>query len=328
MLEEKYFLKNEQYIFEKFEFKSSLIFEDVIVDYGTMGTPKFDDEGNIVNALLFCHGFFKDYANIHDFNQIFGRDKLFNQDDYFIISITSLGIANSFSPSTSELNNDFPNYMIEDLVNFQRQFLNERFPEIKKIKGIFGYSFGGYIALGWSIYYPEDMEFVIHFASSFKGSAYKYIFSKFANRIIEASSYFQQEVYNPSMAKGLILLSQLHYLMSFSSDYVYSLSNEEIDFSLESFADESLFLDIHNIKFINDFMMTFDLSDQLDKIKCRLLVIGVENNAYSVPKYDSIPIYEAVAGSEFLLLDASNKNNEADSLYKIEDEIRNFVESI
>lgn len=58
------------------------------------------------------------------------------------------------------------------------------------------------------------------------------------------------------------------------------------------------------------------------------MVIGVENNAYSVPKYDSIPIYEAVAGSEFLLLDASNKNNEADSLYKIEDEIRNFVESI
>lgn len=59
MLEEKYFLKNEQYIFEKFEFKSGLIFEDVIVDYGTMGTPKFDDEGNIVNALLFAMVFSK-----------------------------------------------------------------------------------------------------------------------------------------------------------------------------------------------------------------------------------------------------------------------------
>ena len=82
------------------------------------------------------------------------------------------------------------------------------------------------------------------------------------------------------------------------------------------------------IKFANDFVMTFDLSNQLDKIKCRLLVIGVENNAYSIPKYDSIPIYETVDGSEFILLDALNKHNEADSLYKIEDEIRKFVESV
>lgn len=328
MLEEKYFLKNEKHIFEKFEFKSGLIFEDVIVDYGTMGTPKFDDEGNMVNAILFCHGFFSDYTNIHEFEQIFGKNQLFNQEDYFIISITSLGIANSFSPSVTELNQEFPNYEIEDLVNFQRQFLKEKFPEINKIKGIFGYSFGGYIALGWSIYYPDDMDFVIHFASSYNGDGFKYIFSKFANRIVESSSFFQQNVYTPSMAKGLILLSQLHYLMSFSSDYVYSLSTEELNFSLESFADESLFLDIYNIKFANDFILTFDLSNQLDKIKCRLLVIGVENNAYSIPKYDSIPIYETVGGSEFILLDALNKHNEADSLYKIEDEIRKFVESV
>ena len=326
MLEEKYFLKNEKYYLEKFEFKNGSIFEDVVVDYGTMGTPKFDEDDNITNAILFCHGVFSDYSNIHDFNQIFGRDKLFNQEDYFIISITSLGFANSFSPSVSELNKDFPNYEMEDLVNFQRQFLKEKFPQIKKIKGIFGYSFGGYIALGWSIYYPEDMGFVIHFASSYKGVGFKYIFSKFANRIIESSTFFHQNTYGSSMAKGLILLSQLHYLMSFSSDYVYSLSTQEIDFSLETFADESLFLDMYNIKFVNDFMTTFDLSDQLDEIKCRLLVIGVKNNDYSIPKYDSIPIHESVEMSEFLLLDASNKNNESDSLYKIEDEIKKFVE--
>ncbi len=326
MDKEKYFLKNEQYFIEKFEFNDGTIVEDAVVDYGSMGTPKYDENGNMINAILFCHGFFDDYSSIHDFNQIFGRDKLFNQEDYFIISITSLGFSNSFSPSVSELKNDFPSYEMEDLVNFQRQFLKEKFPEIKKIKGIFGYSFGGSIALGWAIHYPEDMEFVIHFASSHINSGFKYVFSKLSTNILETSIQNQEDVYHKSMSQALILLSQLHYLLSFPINYIYSLSPQEIDVSLENFRDEGLFRDIFDMKKANEFILSLDLTSQLNKIKCRLLVIGVKNNNLSVPEYDSIPIHEAVEGSEFILLDASNKSNEADSLYKIEDKIREFVE--
>ena len=324
---ERYFLKNEQYYIREFEFTDGTIVEDAVVDYGSMGTPKYDENGNMINAILFCHSFFDDYSSIHDFDQIFGRDKLFNQKDYFIISITSLGFSHSFSPSVSGLKNDFPHYEMEDLVNFQRQFLNERFPEIKKIKGIFGYSFGGTIALGWAIHYPDDMEFVIHFASSHINSGFKYVFSKLSTNILETSiQQNQHDVYHKSMSQGLILLSQLHYLLSFPINYIYSLSPEEIDVSLENFREESLFRDIFDMKRANEFMLSLDLSSQLDQIKCRLLVIGVENNNLSVPIYDSIPIHEAVDGSEYILLDASDGYKEANSLYKIENEIREFVE--
>ena len=325
---ERYFLKNEQYFFEKFEFKNGAVIENAVVDYGSMGTPKYDENGNLINAILFCHGFFDDYSSIHDFDQIFGRNKLFNQEDYFIISITSLGFSKSCSPSVSELKSKFPSYEMEDLVNFQRQFIKEKFPEIKKIKGIFGYSLGGSIALGWAIYYPDDMEFVIHFASTYINSGVKYCFLKFSNKLLDNAIQNQSEIYHKSMSEGLISLSQLFYIMSFSKDYVYSLTNEEIDFSFDAFLDEGLFLDIYDLKIATDFLLSFDLSSQLDKIKCKLLVIGIENNNYSVPKYDSIPIYEAVEGSEYILLDASNKSNEAESIYKIENDIRKFVENI
>jgi homoserine O-acetyltransferase len=268
------------------------------------------------------------YSTISDFGELVSEDKSFNDDDYFFISITSLGFPGSCSPSTSGLNHDFPNYEIEDLVNFQRQLLKEKFPNVKKLQGIVGYSFGGFIALGWSIFYPDDMDFVIHFNSSFKAQGNKYIFAKLANQIIEDSGQYFSDIYNESISNVLILVSQLHYILSFSNDYINSLSIEEINFSIENFADEILFFDIHDIKVCNDFLLSFNLENLLDRIKCKLLVIGVGNNNYYIPEYDSIPLHELVEGSEYLFLDTEYNPNELEYLYKIEKDIKNFVDSV
>ena len=53
MYNERYFLKHEQHFFDQFEFENGFIMENVKVDYGVFGTPKYDDEGNIINAILF-----------------------------------------------------------------------------------------------------------------------------------------------------------------------------------------------------------------------------------------------------------------------------------
>ena len=328
MNKEKYFLKNEQHFFEEFKFKNGFVIKNAKVDYGFVGTPKYDDEGNIVNAVLFCHNFMGNYSTISDFGELVSEDKSFNDDDYFFISITSLGFPGSCSPSTSGLNHDFPNYEIEDLVNFQRQLLKEKFPNGKKLQGIVGYSFGGFIALGWSIFYPDDIDFVIHFNSSFKAQGNKYIFAKLANQIIEDSGQYFSDIYNESISNVLILVSQLHYILSFSNDYINSLSIEEINFSIENFVDDILFLDIHDIKVCNDFLLSFNLENLLDRIKCKLLVIGVGNNNYYIPEYDSIPLHELVEGSEYLFLDTEYNPNELEYLYKIEKDIKNFVDSV
>ena len=55
MFEEKHFLKNNQHFLKEFQFKNGFVIENAKVDYGVVGTPKYDDEGNIINAILFCH---------------------------------------------------------------------------------------------------------------------------------------------------------------------------------------------------------------------------------------------------------------------------------
>ena len=242
MFEEQHFLKNNQHFLKEFQFKNGFVIENAKVDYGVVGTPKYDDEGNIINAILFCHHFDGNYSTISNINHT-NEEIIIFKEEYFFISITSLGMPESCSPSTSGLNNNFPDYEIEDLVNFQRQFLNEKFPNIKKLKSIIGYSLGGFIALGWSIFFPDEMDSIVQLDSSFKSQGYKYVYANLANRIIDQSSEYLDDMYNESISKMLILISQIRYLMSFPRDYLNTISNEEIDLSIGNFAEDILFLD-------------------------------------------------------------------------------------
>ena len=328
MYEEKYFLKNEQHFFDQFEFENGFTIENAKVDFAVSGTPKYDDEGNIINAILFCHNFEGNYSTISDFRSWTDKNKVFDKDEYYFISITSLGCPESCSPSTSGLNHNFPNYEIKDLVNFQRRLIREKFPNIKKLNGIIGYSLGGFIALGWSIYYPDEMDFIILLNSSFKSQGYRYVFANLANRIIEQSSQYALDMYDESISRLLILISQLHYIMSFSIDYLNNLPIMDIDLSIENFAEDILFIDIYDIKFCNDFILSYNLEDDLDKIKCKVFIIAADYTNYYVSKYDSIPLHEAVEGSKYVLLDMGDDLNIIKHLYKVENDIKEFIDSI
>ena len=328
MGDEKNFLKNEQHILDEFSFKNGSVIENAKVDYAYVGTPKYDEEGNIINAILFCHRFNGDYSSISDFHQLFGEGKVSSKENYFIISITSLGFPESCSPSNTGLKYDFPNYCVEDLVNFKRRLLEEKFPEIKKLHGIIGHTIGGYEALAWAMFYPDEMDFAIIINSSFRNSGHKYIYSKLVKNLIDSSQQYYSDTYANVMSEVLIIISKLHFFISFSKDYLDDMSPDKIDVMESYFEDRGLFYDIWDIKLRNDFLIEYDLEDYLDRIKCNLLIIGVDNNGFYDPKFDSIPIHEAVENSEFILLDIGNKPEETEYLYKIEDDIKKFLEKI
>lgn len=326
MNNEKYFLKNSHYMFNTFEFKNGDVLENVVVDYGVMGTPKYDDEGYITNAVIFCHGFRGNYASIHDFNKLTESGHSLSREDYFFISITSLGFPNSCSPSSTNLKYKFPKYSIEDAVNFKRNFIFDKF-KIKKIKGIFGYSFGGYEALAWSILYPDDMEFIIHFISGFKTSGFKYISIKFANSLIESNQDYYSDVYEESLSTMLILLSKLQHL--FYSHYsLEELDKDEINFLIESMADEWLFYDVYDIKYRSDMILDLDLGDDLHKIKTNLLIISINNTKYYNPKFDAIPLHNEVADSKLILYDNDYNDDVSEFIQDIDSDIQKFMDSI
>jgi len=54
--EDEYFdQKRETYVMDSFEFTGGEILENVMVEFMTFGTPKYD--GNVItNAIVYCHG--------------------------------------------------------------------------------------------------------------------------------------------------------------------------------------------------------------------------------------------------------------------------------
>ena len=106
------------------------------------------------------------------------------------------------------------------------------------------------------------------------------------------------------------------------------MSVNEIDLMMDNFADTALFYDIYDIKVLNDFLFTYNLQDELDKIKCKVLLIGINNTSYYSLDYDFYPLDDFIEHSKLLLLNVEGEKRETEYIYQIEDDIKEFIDSI
>ena len=285
---------------ESFEFESGRVLENVKVEYGTSGVPKYDDEGNITNAVVYfptLKGENSILARYHDF--IYDSDK----DNYFFIKITALGTPNSCSPSSTGLNQDFPSYTIKDRVNFSRQFLAEKF-NITNVLGIIGEGIGGFEVYTWACEYPDEMEFIIILNSTYKASSCPYVVLRIAEAIIDSCDDFYSNEYSVSLSKILVALSRLRFLGFLSNNVFESLSNDELDVLMEDFVDEGLFMDIYDFKSRNDCLLEYDISDKLHNIKAKTLIMALGDTLFFNSKKDIQILEDIIKDSKIIAFKA------------------------
>ena len=77
---------------DSFEFENGEILKDAVVEYMAVGTPKYDGEGNIVNAIVYCHGSLGNFSSIKKIFPISNKGDVFDLDKYFFIYILYFGI--------------------------------------------------------------------------------------------------------------------------------------------------------------------------------------------------------------------------------------------
>ncbi len=296
----------EKYIIEEFKFDYGRVLDNVQVQYVTRGTPKYDDEGNIINAFIFCHRFNGDCTSFDELNHLIGIDSALSDYDLFYISITSLGFPESCSPSTTNLKYDFPQYSIKDCVNFKRKFLSEKF-NITKVLGILGVGFGGYEAYTWACEYPDEMAFVIIGYSSFKTNGYRYIISKVIDAIIASSDdYYNGDIYSQNLSEIMVPINRLIYSQSFSKKISQNLTWREIDGFMDDFVDEALFKDVYDLKFKNDAILNYNIEDKLTNIKAKTLIVSDSENVYYTPEFDTYPLKDKIENLTLFIFDGKD----------------------
>ena len=299
-------LNNEKYIIKEFKFDYGRVLNNMQIQYYTRGTPKYDEEGNIINAFIFCHRFNGDCSSFDELNHLIGTDSVLSDYDFFYISITSLGFPESCSPSTSNLKYDFPQYSIKDCVNFKRKFLYEKF-NITKVLGILGVGFGGYEAYTWACEYPDEMEFLIIGHSSFKTNGYRYIISKIIDAMILSSNdYYNDDIYSQNLSEIMVPINRLIYSQLFSKKIFQNLTLKEINGFMDEFVDEGLFKDIYDLKFRNDAILNYNIEDKLTNIKAKTLIVSDSEDVYYSREFDTNPLKDKIENLTFFIFDGKD----------------------
>ena len=322
--EDEYFdEKRELFVMDSFEFSNGEVLNDVNVEYMTFGTPKYDGE-KIINAIVYCHGSLGNFTSVKKIFPLNGKDAPFDEDKYFFISISALGSPGSCSPSSTNLKNKFPSYSITDVVNFQKQFLAEKF-NIDHVLGIIGNSMGGFVALTSAILYPDFAEFIMPGVSSYKVAGHDYILSKFVNDIITSDENYEKGIINDSLKRTLKIASLAEFNFGLSKEALRAMPKEELSREFEEFGEESLFLDIYDVKYCNEACMNYDVENDLNRITADVFIIACKQDPHFPPELDAIPMSKMINNSQLVIMDSDLGHLCFNELENISVELNDFM---
>ena len=326
MCDDEYFDDKKEYFnLNSFKFQNGEVIKDAVVEYMTLGTPKYDEAGSIKNAIVYCSGSLGNFTGIKKIMPMMNKGDAFDQNKYFFICMTALGSPGSLSPSTTNLKNKFPKYTIEDVVNFQKQFLKEKF-NITHILGLIGNSMGGFVGLTQAILYPDFQDFIILGVSSFKVAGHDFIFSKLVDEIITSDPDYAKGELTYSLIRTLRIATLAEFNFGLSKEALRAMPKEELEVEFENFGNEMIETDIYDLKYCNEASMNFDVEDGLDKIKSKVLIISCKQDPHFPPELDGIPMSEMIKDSKIIIMDSLLGHLCFNELEEIHDEIKEFME--
>jgi homoserine O-acetyltransferase len=325
MCDEEFFEKRQNFVMDSFKFSNGEVLKNVNVEYMTFGSPKYDGD-IITNAIVYCHGSLGNFTSAKKIFSLMYENAPFDEDKYFFISISSLGSPGSCSPSSTNLKNKFPPYSIEDIVNFQKQFLAEKF-NIKHVLGIIGNSMGGFVALTSAVLYPDFADFIMPGVSTYKVAGHDYILSKFIDEIITSDENYEKGLVNDSLKRTLKLASLAEFNFGLSKETLRETPKEELSINFEEFGEESQFLDIYDMKYCNEACMNYNIENDLDKITAKVFIIACYQDPHFPPELDAIPMSEMIQNSELVIMDSELGHLCFNELENIGDELNNFMKN-
>ncbi len=312
------------YTLKEFKFVNGEVLKDQNVEYMAFGTPKYDDEGHISNAIIYFHGTSGNYGSIKRIGVALGKGLPFDTDEFFFVSLSTLGTPGSSSPSTSNLGCDYPEYGILDMVNFNRVFLEECLNIVHPL-GLIGNSMGGFEAILWASVYPESIDFLISLVSSYKVGGQNYIISKVMNDIIVSDPDFNNGKVTGDLKRSLELSSKAMYSFGLSREFYMNQDISDINKYMDEFAFEDSQEDVLDAYYRNVASMNYNLTSIVSDIIVPTLIIGIYEDQYFPPELDAIPMHALIKNSKLVCFNSYLGHVGSSELNKVYDELECFM---
>ena len=146
-------------ILRDFAFANGEKLPQLRIHYTTLGTPRRDRDGRIVNAVMVLHGTGgtgQQFLQPQFAQELYGPGQPLDLARYYVILPDGIGHGKSSKPSDG-LRMRFPNYGYADMVEAQRRLLTERLG-IKRLRLLMGTSMGCMHGFVWGATHPEMVQ--------------------------------------------------------------------------------------------------------------------------------------------------------------------------
>jgi homoserine O-acetyltransferase len=296
-------LTPEYYTIKDFKFKSGTVM-DLKQEYATLGKPIKDAQGNITNAVVFCHGFSGNYTQILLLKGVVGPGLPFDTDKYFFILPTAIGSPGSSCPSVSGLGPKFSKYTVADMIESQYLLVTQHL-KIKHLAGVAGASMGGFQTLQWVTTYPDFMDWAIPIAMASESIGRLLGRSAVLIDIIKLDPEYKDGYYKEQPKKGMEVYFMSAYLWYFGHDF-YAKQWKTKDELLKGLRDVGLGsakADANDTIWREEGLMSFNTTKQLSNVKAKTLVIGI-NEDELFPPSSVKPVAEAIPGAKVFIYDS------------------------
>jgi homoserine O-acetyltransferase len=150
------------FILKDYRFSDGKVLPELTLHYRTMGVPRKNAAGKIVNGVLLLQGNTgtgENWLRPSLADELFGPGQPLDARDYFIIMQDALGRGGSSKPSDG-LRGNFPHYRYRDMVDSGYRLVTEGLG-VAHLRLVIGSSMGGMHAWLWAEAYPDLMDGVI-----------------------------------------------------------------------------------------------------------------------------------------------------------------------
>lgn len=280
------------------------------IGYITVGKPKKDKKGRVVNAVVInCHysggstsmyNFWYEGQAGNDFCQgaVIGPGKLIDTSKYFVIFVDALGLWGASKPSDG-LGVKFPQYSTYDIVQASYRLLKDKL-KVAQIQLATGVSMGGTQTYVWGVLHPDYVKAIMPIGGTTQSDGedpvQKWLF-QLMTAAIKGDPVWREtrgDYYhlpksghpNKGVEFGWSILGHTGFTFPFRVSQPWSQVEKEV-FYWEPKGDESASLkkkaadfDANDLIYRNEAGNTYNINSELNRIKARTLVIHIQTDLW------------------------------------------------
>lgn len=305
--------REDNFTIRDFHFASGETLPELRLHYVTLGTPRRNAEGAIINGVVLLHGTSGSGQNwlLPTLGgELFGIGQPLDATENFIIIPDSIGVGGSSKPSDG-LKGKFPHYRYHDIVEAEHRLVTDGLG-IHHLRMVMGSSMGGMQTWMWGEMYPDLMDGLVPIASMpIQISGRNWI----SRRIrIEAIKH------DPDFRDGMYEKNPTHWIYTAPSGAMSTESAWQIqqtaptleagDAMYRKLEQDSAKNDANNTLYGIEAVMDYDPSKDLNKIKARLMAINFADDEANPPELHVLePAVKRIGHAQYVLIPAGEQTH-------------------